>query len=192
MSRVYDELDERLSKFLRRQHVFFVATAPLAADGLVNLSPKGLDTFDVLGSRRVAYLDLTGSGVETIAHLRENGRIVVMFCAFDGPPRIVRLHGRGTVVVPGEHGFDHLVARFPSRPGIRSVIDVEVTRIADSCGYAVPLMSFETERTRLDEWADKRGPAGLDVYRAEKNAESLDGLPGLSGLPGPSDVAGDP
>ncbi len=188
MARVYDELDDRLSAFLRRQHVFFVATAPLAADGLVNLSPKGLDTFDILGARRVAYLDLTGSGVETVAHLRENGRIVVMFCAFEGPPRIVRLHGRGRVVVAGDHGFDDLVARFPSRPGIRSVIDVEVTRIADSCGYAVPLMSFEGERTRLDEWADSRGPGGLEVYRAEKNAESLDGLPGLAAR---SDVAGD-
>ncbi len=190
MARVYDELDERLSTFLRRQHVFFVATAPLAADGLVNLSPKGLDTFDILGSRRVAYLDLTGSGVETVAHLRENGRIVVMFCAFEGPPRIVRLHGRGTAVVPGDEGFDDLVARFPSRPGIRSVIDVEVTRIADSCGYAVPLMSFEAERTRLDEWAENRGTDGLEVYRAEKNAESLDGLPGLPRL-GRSGVAGD-
>ncbi len=188
MSRVYEDLDESLGKFLRRQHVFFVATAPLAADGLVNLSPKGLDTFDILGPRRVAYLDLTGSGVETIAHLRENRRIVVMFCAFEGPPRIIRLHGRGRVIVAGDQDFEDLVSRFPSRPGIRSVIDVEVTRIADSCGYAVPLMSFEAERTRLDEWADKRGPEGLDVYRAEKNAESLDGLPGL---PDPSDVPGD-
>ncbi len=185
MSRVYDMLDERLSNFLRRQHVFFVATAPLAGGGLVNLSPKGLDTFTILGPRRVAYLDLTGSGVETIAHLRENGRIVVMFCAFDGPPRIVRLHGRGRVVVPGDQDFDDLVSRFPSRPGIRSVIDVDVTRIADSCGYAVPLMSFEAERTRLDDWADQRGPEGLDEYRAKKNAVSLDGLPGLSGRTGP-------
>jgi len=179
MARVYDILDERLTSFLRAQHVFFVATAPLAGDGLVNLSPKGLDTFYVVGPERVAYLDLTGSGVETIAHLRENGRIVIMFCAFEGPPRIVRLHGRGAVVVPGDGEFDELVARFTPRPGIRSVIDVEVTRIADSCGYAVPLMSFETERSRLDEWADKRGPQGLDEYRAEKNAVSLDGLPGL-------------
>jgi len=186
MSKVYDEIDDRLTAFLRRQHVFFVATAPLAGDGLVNLSPKGLDTFDIVGPRRVAYLDLTGSGVETIAHLRENGRIVVMFCAFEGPPRIVRLHGRGRAVVPGEQGFDDLVARFPARPGIRSVIDIDVVRIADSCGYAVPLMSYGADRTRLDEWADKRGTQGLDDYRAAKNAVSLDGLPGLSDVP--SDV----
>jgi len=179
MSRVYEMLDQRLIAFLGRQHVFFVATAPLAGDGLVNLSPKGLDTFVVLDPHRVAYLDLTGSGVETIAHLRENGRIAVMFCAFEGAPRIIRLHGRGRVVVPGEPDFEDLAGRFPSRPGIRSVIDVDVTRIADSCGYAVPLMSFEGERSRLDEWAAKRGPEGLDDYRAEKNAVSLDGLPGL-------------
>lgn len=184
MARVYEVLDERLTSFVRSQHVFFVATAPMAGDGLVNLSPKGLDTFDVLGPARVAYLDLTGSGVETIAHLRENGRIVVMFCAFEGPPRIVRLHGRGTPVLPGDEAFDDLVRRFPARPGIRSVIDVEVTRIADSCGYAVPLMSFEADRSRLDEWADNRGPEGLDDYRAQKNARSLDGLPGLSGVAG--------
>jgi len=183
MSRVYEMLDQRLIAFLGRQHVFFVATAPLAGDGLVNLSPKGLDTFVVVDPHRVAYLDLTGSGVETVAHLRENGRIVVMFCAFEGAPRIIRLHGRGRVVVPGEPDFDDLAGRFPSRPGIRSVIDVDVTRIADSCGYAVPLMSFEGERSRLDEWAAKRGPEGLGEYRAEKNAVSLDGLPGL---PGPS------
>jgi len=187
MSRVYDQIDDRMSAFLRTQPVFFVATAPLAGDGLVNLSPKGLDTFVVVDPHRVAYLDLTGSGVETIAHLRENGRIVVMFCAFEGPPRIVRLHGRGAAVLPGDEDFDGLVARFPSRPGIRSVIDVEVTRVADSCGYAVPLMSFEAERSRLDEWAAKRGPQGLEDYRTKKNAESLDGLPGLAR----SDVSGD-
>jgi len=179
MSRVYEMLDERLISFLSRQHVFFVATAPLARDGLVNLSPKGLGTFAVLDPHRVAYLDLTGSGVETIAHLRENGRIVVMFCAFEGAPRIIRLHGRGRVVVPGDPEFEDLSGRFPSRPGIRSVIDVDVTRIADSCGYGVPLMAFEGERSRLDEWAAKRGPEGLDDYRATKNAVSLDGLPGL-------------
>ncbi|MGI9022176.1 MAG: pyridoxamine 5'-phosphate oxidase family protein [Acidimicrobiales bacterium] len=188
MGRVYESIDERLEAFLGRQHVFFVSTAPLDADGLVNLSPKGLDTFAVVGPHRVVYLDLTGSGVETIAHLRENGRIVVMFCAFDGPPRIVRLHGRGSVVVPGNPTFDDLAGRFPARPGIRSVIDVDVTRIADSCGYAVPLMEFTAERSRLDEWAQRRGPEGLEEYRSEKNATSLDGLPGLvprsGGLPG--------
>ncbi|MDP9071086.1 MAG: pyridoxamine 5'-phosphate oxidase family protein [Actinomycetota bacterium] len=179
MGRVYETLDERLTEFLRRQHVFFVATAPLAADGLVNLSPKGLDTFDVLDEHRVAYLDLTGSGVETIAHLRENGRIVVMFCAFEGPPRIVRLHGRGRVVLPADAGFDTLAGRFRRRPGVRSVVEIEVTRIADSCGFGVPLLAYQGERSELDAWAAAKGPDGLADYRAGKNAVSLDGLPGL-------------
>ena len=179
MGRSYEMLDERLTQFLRRQHVFFVATAPLAADGMINLSPKGLDTFDVLDEHRVAYLDLTGSGVETIAHLRENGRIVVMFCAFEGPPRIVRLHGRGRVVRPEDPGFDALAGRFTPRPGVRSVVEIEVTRIADSCGFGVPLLTYQGERPQLDAWAGAKGPDGLADYRAKKNAVSLDGLPGL-------------
>ncbi len=181
MGQVFEALDDRLTEFIRRQHVFFVATAPLAADGLVNLSPKGLDTFAVLDGRRVAYLDLTGSGVETIAHLRENGRIVIMFCAFEGKPRILRLHGRGRPVVPGDAGFDELVRCFPHRPGIRSVIDVEVVRIADSCGFGVPLLDYRGERHQLDAWAEAKGPDRLAAYQARKNAVSLDGLPGLPG-----------
>ena len=180
MGRDHDAIDERLAAFLAAQHVFFVATAPRADDGHLNLSPKGLDgTFAVLDPRTVAYLDLTGSGVETIAHLRENGRIVVMFCAFDGPPRIVRLHGRGEAVLPGDHRFDALVGVFPSRPGIRSVIRVDVTRVADSCGYGVPVLRFEHERSQLDQWAERKGSDGLARYRAQKNAESIDGLPGV-------------
>ncbi len=183
MGHVFDELDEPLTEFIRRQHVFFVATGPLDADGLLNLSPKGLDTFAVLDGHRVAYLDLTGSGVETIAHLRENGRIVIMFCTFEGPARILRLHGRGRAVMPGDPRFDELVGLFPERPGIRSVIEVDLTRIADSCGYAVPRMDYRGERTQLDAWARAKGPEGLEAYRAEKNATSLDDLPGLP-LPG--------
>ena len=179
MGQVFEALDERLTDWIAGQHVFFVATAPLAADGLVNLSPKGLDTFAVLDEHRVAYLDLTGSGVETIAHLRENGRIVVMFCAFEGRPRILRLHGRGRAVLPGEPRFDELARCFAPRPGIRAVIEVDVARIADSCGYAVPLLDYRGERTQLDAWAAAKGPEKLDAYRAEKNAASLDGLPGL-------------
>ena len=181
MSQVFEALDDRLTDWIRRQHVFFVATAPLAADGLVNLSPKGLDTFAVVDQRRVAYLDLTGSGVETVAHLRENGRIVVMFCAFEGKPRILRLHGRGRAVLPGDHRFDDLARCFPPRPGIRSVIEVDVVRIADSCGFGVPLMDYRGERSELDSWAEKKGPERLADYRAKKNAVSLDGLPGLEG-----------
>lgn len=183
MSKVYDEIDDRMRAWLAQQRMFFVATAPLAGEGLLNLSPKGLDSFAVLGPRRVAYLDLTGSGVETIAHLRENGRIVVMFCAFEGPPRIVRFQGRGQVTELGAPGYDALAAKFPQRAGARAVIEVEVARIADSCGYAVPLYRFEGDRDQLDAWAANRGPEGLRAYRAEKNATSLDGLPGYEGKP---------
>lgn len=182
MGRIYEELDDRLAGFLRRQHVFFVATAPSGDGGHVNLSPKGLDgTFAVLDPRTVAYLDLTGSGIETVAHLRENGRIVVMFCAFDGTPRIVRLHGRGEAVLAGDPRFDDLARRFPARPGIRSVIVVALERVSDSCGYGVPLMRFESERDQLHSWAERKGPDGVVEYQATKNAESIDGLPGLSG-----------
>ncbi|HUR24304.1 MAG TPA: pyridoxamine 5'-phosphate oxidase family protein [Acidimicrobiales bacterium] len=179
MGRTYDEVDERLSDFLGRQHVFFVATAPSGSGGHVNLSPKGLHgTFSVLDPDTVAYLDLTGSGVETIAHLRDNGRIVIMFCAFDGPPRIVRLHGRGEAVLADDPRFGDLAANFPTRPGIRSVILVRVERISDSCGYGVPLMRFEAERDQLDRWAERKGPQGIVEYHATRNSESIDGLPG--------------
>lgn len=185
MGRTYDAIDGGLSDFLARQHVFFVATAPSGGDGHINLSPKGLDgTFAVLGPKTVAYLDLTGSGVETIAHLRENGRIVVMFCAFEGPPRIVRFHGQGEAVVAGDPRFDELAERFPARPGMRAVIVVDVERIADSCGYGVPRLRFEAERDQLDRWAERKGPGGIARYQASKNARSIDGLPGLPSAPG--------
>jgi hypothetical protein len=156
-----------------------VATAP-SAGGNVNVSPKGLDgSFAVLGPHEVAYLDLTGSGAETIAHLRDDGRICLMFCAFDGPPRIVRLHGRGEVVLPGHERFAVLAERFADLPGARSIVVVEVARVADSCGFSVPRMSFEGDRDQLVRWADNRGEEGLAAYRAEKNAVSIDGLPAL-------------
>lgn len=180
MGRTYDALDEGLGRFLDRQHVFFVGTAPSGDDGRVNVSPKGLDgTFTVLDPHTVAYLDLTGSGVETIAHLEQNGRIAIMFCAFEGPPRIVRLHGRGEAVLATDSRFGDLASRFPSRPGVRSVIVVRVERIADSCGYGVPKMLFEVERDELDRWAERKGGEGLAEYRRAKNATSIDGLPGI-------------
>jgi hypothetical protein len=181
MGREYERIDERLGAFLLRQPVFFVGTAPLAADGHVNLSPKGLTgTFAVLDERRVAYLDLTGSGVETIAHLRENKRIVLMFCAFAGPPRIVRLHGRGVAHIAESEPFLELAPLFPQLPGVRSIIVVDVERIADSCGYGVPEMQLVADRTRLTEWAGAReSEDSLAAYQAEKNATSIDGLPGL-------------
>ena len=180
MSKTFDGIDEKLGRFLADQLVFFVATAPSGPEGHVNLSPKGMaGTFRVLDPLTVAYLDFTGSGIETVAHLRDNGRIVIMFCAFSGPPRIVRLHGRGTVVLPGDDDWEGLAARFPPQPGTRSVIKVALERVSDSCGFGVPLMTYDAERTQLAEWAGRKTDDELADYRAKKNAVSIDGLPGL-------------
>ena len=180
MSKTFDGIDEKLGAFLAEQPVFFVATAPTGSDGHINLSPKGVGgTFRILDETTVAYLDLTGSGIETVAHLRDNGRIVIMFCAFAGRPRIVRLHGRGTVVLPGDTDWEELAARFPPQPGTRSVIKVALDRVSDSCGFGVPLMTYETERGQLAEWADRKTEDELADYRAKKNAVSIDGLPGF-------------
>lgn len=184
MPKVFDEIDDSLADWLISQPLFFVATAPLAGDGLINCSPKGsAGSFAVVSSTQVAYLDLTGSGIETIAHLRENGRIVVMFAAFDGRPRIVRLNGTGRAVVPGDAEFEALVTRFPEHPGIRSVVVVDVARISETCGYAVPRMDYVEDREVLDLANAKKSDQQLADYRRLKNSVSLDGLPGLPGLP---------
>jgi pyridoxamine 5'-phosphate oxidase-like protein len=180
VGKTYPEIDEELRHFMQSQPVFFVATAPLDAGGHVNLSPKGLDTFRILGPRSVAYLDVFGSGVETIAHLRENGRIVVMFCSFQGAPKVLRLHGRGRIVEPNDAEFAALQTHFPVYEGTRAIIAVEVTRIGDSCGYGVPLLQFEAQRAALPAWCRKRGTEGLKIYREEKNRRSIDGLPGVA------------
>lgn len=179
MAQAQDVIGVEMAAFIRRQHVFFVATAPLKGDGLINLSPKGLDTFEVLDDRTVAYLDLTGSGIETVAHVKENGRIVVMFCAFEGAPKIVRLYGRGEVLEAGTAAFEGLVGRFEARPGVRGIIRIHVQRTATSCGYGVPLMEYIGDRTVLEEWAVKKGEEGVRAYQAKKNRESLEGLTGL-------------
>jgi hypothetical protein len=179
MGRVLDAITDELAAFIAAQRVFFVATAPTDG-GHVNLSPKGLDTFTVLDPSTVAYLDLTGSGIETVAHLRENGRITIMFCAFDGKPNIVRLYGRGEVIPTGEPAADALLPRFGEYPGARSVIRVRVDRVSTSCGYGVPLLEYEGERDELLKFAERRGPEGLVEYREDKNAVSIDGLAGLS------------
>jgi hypothetical protein len=180
MGKQHEEITPELVEWIGRQRVFFVASAPLATDGIINCSPKGLDTFRVLGPRSAAYLDLTGSGIETVAHLRENGRIVLMFCAFDGPPRICRLHGRGRVLTPEGPAFADLRSRFPADlPGVRSIVHVEVTRVSTSCGFGVPRYNHAGDRDQLTKWATTKGAAGLAEYRAAKNARSLDGLPGL-------------
>jgi len=181
MGKVHEVIDERLAKLIGRQHLFFVATAALSAEGSVNLSPKGLDSFAILDPHTVAYLDLVGSGAETIAHLRENGRITILFCSFEGPPLLLRLYGRGEVVEPGDEGFETLLARFPKHPGARSIIRVSITRIADSCGFGVPLYHFEGERTQLVAWAERKGEEGLREYQLGNNRVSLDGLPALRG-----------
>jgi len=182
VGKAIEHIDVQLSEWLVHQPVFFVATAPLAADGLLNCSPKGnRQEFAVVSPHRVAYLDQTGSGVETIAHLRENGRIVVMFCAFTGPPRIVRLHGVGRAVLRDSSEFATMASHFSgaSGMGVRSVIVVEVDRISDSCGYGVPLMNFEDHRPTMDQWSRRKGLAGIRDYWAEKNRRSIDDLEGF-------------
>ncbi|MFC4565473.1 pyridoxamine 5'-phosphate oxidase family protein [Nocardiopsis mangrovi] len=182
MGKTYESIDAGLAGFLLSQPVFFVGTAPLAGEGHVNVSPKGMaGTFAVVDGSTVAYLDYSGSGTETIAHLRENGRIVVMFCAFDGPPKIVRLHGRGRVVRPADDGFAGLRALFPKERtlGQRSIIVVDVVRIADSCGFSVPLMEQRGDRDLLDRQHGRRDEAHFENYWRTRNAESIDGLPGV-------------
>ncbi len=189
MAKVFDSIDTALREWIAKQHMYFVATAPLDGEGHVNVSPKGpIGTLRVLDDRTVAYLDLVGSGAETIAHLRENGRIVVMLCATEGPPRILRLHGRGEVIVADDPRFESLMERCGfEQPAVaearRAVVRVDVMRIGDSCGYGVPLMSFEGHRPHMEKWASKRlradGPDALRDYQREKNARSLDGLPAV-------------
>lgn len=179
MGQVFEGIDDTLAAWIAAQPLFFVATAPLAGDGHVNLSPRGHNCLSILSPRRLAWVDLTGSGVETIAHLRENGRITLMWSAFTGRPRIVRVHGRGSVVLPGEPMFDQVVAEHPAHPSTRAVIVVDAERVSDSCGYGVPVMEVVQEREVLRLRAEQRGPDGMAAYRATSNAVSLDGLPGL-------------
>jgi len=191
MAKLFDAIDDKLQAFIEAQPMFFVATAPSGDGGHVNLSPKGgRNLFRVTGPHGFAYVDLVGSGIETIAHLRENGRIVIMFCAFEGGPKIVRLHGTGRPVQQGDNGFAEALARFEltdeQRPTVRSVIDVEVTRVADSCGFVVPRMDYVGERDQLYRWTDNRlrkeGEDAVRAYVSANNAESIDGLDGLEPL----------
>ncbi|MFJ7250657.1 pyridoxamine 5'-phosphate oxidase family protein [Kitasatospora sp. NPDC098652] len=180
MGHVYRQLDAPTRAFIEQQPMFFVATAP-TADGRVNVSPKGYaDTFTVLDDTTVAYLDLDGSGIETVAHVRENGRITLMFCSFDRRAIIVRLYGTGRVVTLHDPEFPALLARFGPHPGVRSIIVVDCDRIADSCGWGVPRMSLIEERSTLDRWAARQDVQETRSYRARHNRASIDGLPGLS------------
>lgn len=180
MAELFDAIDGQLAHWLESQPVFFVATAPSGSSGHVNLSPKGMaGTFRVLAPHRVAYLDHTGSGAETIAHVRENGRITLMFCAFERRPRILRLYGTGRILLPGHDEFTSLASQFSSHAGTRSIIVVDVDRICESCGYGVPEMAHVSDRRILDLKADQMSPEELTDYWHTKNAESIDGLPAL-------------
>jgi hypothetical protein len=176
MAKVLDALDDGLIDWIGAQHVFFVASAP-SEGGHVNLSPKGHDVLRVLGPHAVAYLDLTGSGAETMAHTRENGRLTIMFCAFEGPPRILRLFGRGTAHALGSDRFAELSPRFADLPGERAIVELAIERIQTSCGYAVPFMDYREERPTLQQWAARQDDDELAAYRRQKNAVSIDQLP---------------
>lgn len=182
MAKIFDSITDDLRDFITRQPLFFVATAPLAAEGHVNLSPKGMDCLRVLSPNRVAYLDVVGSGNETSAHLLENGRITFMFCAFEGPPLILRLYGRGKTILPGDALWAELLASFPPLPAPRQLILAEIDLVRTSCGFGVPLMAFQQERGQIEKWAEKKGPAGLERFQQENNTTSLDGLPTDWGL----------
>ena len=180
MANTYERLDDKLTDFIRRQKLFFVATAPLAGDGSVNVSPKGYDSLAILDDRTVAYVDLGGSGVETHAHVRENGRITLMFCAFEGPANIVRLYGTGESVAFGEPGFAEKMALFPGFERARNVVTVRIHRVSDSCGWGVPFFEFKSEREQLRRWVDNRTQEEWEARRYDSNAVSIDGLPGLT------------
>lgn len=179
MGKIYDHLDSTLVNFIERQQVFFVGTAPLSPDGHINCSPKGLDTFVILDEKRVAYLDFVGSTAETIAHLRENGRIVLMFCAFDGTAKILRLHGHGRVLTEVHEEYAELRKRFQLPQPNRAIIEVELSRISDACGIGVPLFDYRDQRSGLLDWSEKKGEAGAKLYQATNNRESIDGLPAV-------------
>jgi predicted pyridoxine 5'-phosphate oxidase superfamily flavin-nucleotide-binding protein len=189
MGSLVPELDEPLREFIAKQKMFFVASAPLAAEGHVNLSPKGLDCLRVLGPKTVAYVDFTGSGIETVAHVRENGRLALMFCAFQGPPRILRLRGRGEVVEPRDQAWARYSPQLPHSENARTIIVLHVEMIADSCGYGIPLYDYVGERSQLPAWCERKGPEGIAQYQSQKNRHSIDGLPGLKHVadPNPSD-----
>lgn len=182
MAKTFEAITPELAEWIGRQYVFFVATAPSGAGGRVNLSPKGpIESLRVVDEHTVAYLDLVGSGAETVAHLRDNGRIAIMLCAFDGPPRILRLHGRGEVLPPGTLDFPDL-GELPEQR--RTIVRVDVERVATACGFGVPLMDFAGTRENGRRWAEgkltRQGPRAIEDYKAEKNAASIDGLPALA------------
>lgn len=177
MAKFFDDIQPQHQGFIEKQKMFFVASAPLAANGHVNLSPKGIDSFKVLSPSKVAYMDLTGSGNETSAHILENGRITFMFCAFEGPPNIMRLFGKGYTVLPGDEEWEQLAPNFQILLGTRQIIVADIYQVQTSCGFSVPYYTYEGERDQAYKWAANKGPEGLEAYKKEKNLSSLDGLP---------------
>lgn len=177
MAKVHESITPEFRKWIDEQKIFFVASAPLTADGHVNLSPKGHDCLRVIDEHTVAYLDMTGSGNETSAHIAENGRITLMWCAFEGAPRIFRLYGRGEVVLPDTERWAELSPLFDMLPGARQIIVNHVQRVQTSCGFAVPFMDYKEERLALKKYAETKGEDGMVDYRREKNVESIDGIP---------------
>ncbi|NOV01802.1 pyridoxamine 5'-phosphate oxidase family protein [Paenibacillus planticolens] len=177
MGKSFEAILPEHEAFIAKQHIFFVGSAPLSGDGHVNLSPKGHDVLRILNENEVAYLDLTGSGNETSAHLEENGRITILFSAFEGPPMILRLYGQGRVILPETPEWEALAPRFTMLPGARQIIAVKVHEVKTSCGFSVPFYNYEGERNTLQKWAVNKGDEGLLAYWQEKNMTSMDGMP---------------
>ncbi len=171
----YSELNDSLVDFIKNQRIYFVATAP--KQGRINLSPKGIDTFRVCDSKNVSWLNLTGSGNETAAHVLENGRITLMFCSFDGKPNILRIYGKGESLHPGDRRWQEEISNFPTLPGARQIIEIHIDSVQTSCGTGVPLYTYDGEREQLIEWAEKRGDDGVKKYWKKKNTTSIDGNP---------------
>lgn len=176
MAKIFDHITKELQDFIAAQQLFFVASAPLSADGHVNMSPKGLDCFRILSPHQVAYLDLTGSGNETSAHIQENGRITLMFCSFAGKPLILRLYGKGQTILPNSPNWDALYSLFPPIPGTRQIIVADIELVQTSCGFGVPLYEYQGQRQTLVDWANKKGEQGVKDYQQQKNVVSIDGL----------------
>lgn len=184
MGKFHDSIKPAHQTFIKQQHIFFVSTAPLSADGRINLSPKGLDCFRVLSEQQVAYMDLISSGNETSAHTLENGRITIMFCSFEGTPNILRLYGKGFTVLPNTEAWETYAPHFTIYPSTRQIIVANIDLVQTSCGFGVPLYDYVGERDIHFEWANKKGEAGLAEYMQEKNLQSLDGLPTDLGVRG--------
>ena len=177
MGKFFDTINDSHRDFILKQHIFFTASAPLSGEGHVNLSPKGMDSFRILSNTRVAYMDIVGSGNETSAHLLENGRLTLMLCAFNGAPNILRLYGNGYTVLPGDDEWELLAPKFSLQLATRQIIVSDIHKVQTSCGFSVPYYGYEGERTQAQQWAEKKGVEGLEIYKSQKNRVSLDGLP---------------